>query len=130
LLRELKEYDDAMNERAKENVIREEMYKFMTDYYEKMREEMNLNENYAQDEEEPKLEHVLKTLKPNTTALNFKEHLKPTQNFSKSQHWRAISRKVNKVDEQQAEKANSNAKMMQETAISFFNRPTNGASIL
>ena len=47
LLKELKEYDEAMNERAKENVVREEMYQFMTDYYQNMRNEMNLNENYA-----------------------------------------------------------------------------------
>lgn len=84
LLDELKEQEEAMNETAKENAVRKEMYKFMSEYYSEMRAEMHLDENQAQDEEEPKLEQVLRTLKPNTTAMNFKEHLKPSQNFSKS----------------------------------------------
>jgi len=40
----------------------------MTKYYDEMRRELQLNENAAQEEDEPKLELVLKTLRPNTTA--------------------------------------------------------------
>ena len=44
------------------------MLDFMEDYYDNMRKVLQLNENYDQGEEEPKLEYVLKTLRPNTTA--------------------------------------------------------------
>ena len=44
------------------------MLDFMTKYYDEMRRELQLNENAAQEEDEPKLELVLKTLRPNTTA--------------------------------------------------------------
>ena len=47
----------------------------MTKYYEDMRNENQLNEGTAQEEEDPKLELVLKTLRPNTTSQNFKAYL-------------------------------------------------------
>ena len=44
------------------------MLDYMEGYYENMRNEMQLQENYEQAEEEPQLSFVLKTLRPNTTA--------------------------------------------------------------
>ena len=60
------------------------MLDFMEGYYDKMRNEMQLQENYDQGEEEPQLAFVLKTLRPNTTSQNFKDYLKSGQNFNKS----------------------------------------------
>jgi len=66
-----------------------------------MKQDMGIEANYGIEEEDPKLEVVLRTLRPNTTAKNFKDFLAKSQNVFKDQKWRAISRKVHKDDEKE-----------------------------
>jgi hypothetical protein len=96
------------------------MLDFMNGHYEKMRNENHLNDYQTQEEEEPKLEMVLKTLRPNTTAKNFKPYLTRGQNTNKSQNWRVISRKVHQTEAVEKINENKTAKMLQNTAQSFF----------
>lgn len=46
LIEELNTYEDAQEERSKENHVRQKMLDFMEGYYDKMRNEMQLTENY------------------------------------------------------------------------------------
>ena len=65
----------------------------MDSYYFSMKEEMGIMEkhdDYA--EEDHKLDEVLKTLRPNTTANNFKHFLARQENITRPTHWKAIAR--------------------------------------
>lgn len=62
---------------------------------------MGIEANYGIEEDDPKLDVVLRTLRPNINAKNFKEFLAKSENIHKSQHWRAVSRKIHKEDEKQ-----------------------------
>ena len=72
------------------------MFKFMESYYDKLKNEIGIDANYGVEREDAQLEQVLKTLKPNTTAKNFKEFLRQPQNVNKNEKWKAIARKTNK----------------------------------
>ena len=48
----------------------------MDDYYEHLKEEMGIgNDEDEQKEEDSKLDEVIRVLRPNTTAKNFKDFL-------------------------------------------------------
>ena len=64
----------------------------MNSYYENLKVEARINENRRDDGDDLELDEILRTLKPNTTAKNFKEFLKRSDNNVKSQAWRSISR--------------------------------------
>lgn len=69
------------------------MLNMMDSYYFSMKEEMGIMEkhdDYA--EEDHKLDEVLKTLRPNTTANNFKHFLARQENITRPTHWKAIAR--------------------------------------
>jgi hypothetical protein len=51
------------------------MYGIMKGYYENLREKIDAENENNIDEEDNELESILTTLKPNTTAENFKEFL-------------------------------------------------------
>jgi hypothetical protein len=68
----------------------------MDSYFSNMKEDMGLNKKPNDAEEEFHLEEVLQSLRPNTTAKNFKEFLSRADNMTRSQHWKGISRKVDK----------------------------------
>lgn len=65
----------------------------MDSYYSSMKEDMGIMEkqdDYA--EEDHKLEEVLRTLRPNTTAKNFKHFLARQENITRTTHWKAVAR--------------------------------------
>ena len=51
------------------------MLNIMDSYYSNMKQDMGIFEKNNFEEEDSKLDEVLKTLRPNTTAKNFKEYL-------------------------------------------------------
>ena len=105
LLRELEDYENSANQRQKkENYVNDKMFKFMESYYDKLKNEIGIDANYGVEREDAQLEQVLKTLKPNTTAKNFKEFLRQPQNVNKNEKWKAIARKTHKQEEQEKKK--------------------------
>ena len=70
------------------------MVNLMNNYFENLKTEVGINEASGVDEEDNELDSILKTLRPNTSAKNFKEFLKLEDNCLKSQNWRKISRKL------------------------------------
>ena len=69
------------------------MLNMMDSYYSSMKEDMGIKEkhdDYA--EEDHKLEEVLRTLRPNTTAKNFKHFLARQENITRTTHWKAVAR--------------------------------------
>jgi len=59
------------------------MLNVMNSYYYNLKNDVGIEEQKA-DEEADNLDDILKTLKPNTTAKNFKEYLQPTDNCTKT----------------------------------------------
>ena len=72
----------------------------MEGYYENLKQEVKIVTDAKVDEDDHELEGILTTLKPNTTAGNFKEFLLRKDNNTKSQAWRKISRKIYKDEDQ------------------------------
>ena len=70
------------------------MYDIMKGYYDNLRSKIDAENENNVDEEDNELENIMATLKPNTTAENFKEFLLPKDNNTRSQAWRKISRDV------------------------------------
>jgi hypothetical protein len=66
----------------------------MKDYYKNLRLKIDAENENNVDEEDNELETILQTLKPNTTAENFKEFLLPRDNNTRTQAWRKIGRDV------------------------------------
>lgn len=60
----------------------------MDQYYTHMKEDIGIDPNYAPSEDDPDLDKVLKNLKPNSTASNFREFLVRSQNFNKNTPWK------------------------------------------
>lgn len=75
------------------------MLGYMDDYYTHMKEDIGIDPNYAPEEDDPDLDRVLMNLRPNSTAINFREFLTRSQNFNKNTPWKQISRKLNDNDE-------------------------------
>lgn len=70
------------------------MLNIMDGYYNNMKKDMGIFEKNNYEGEDSKLDEVLKALRPNTTAKNFKEFLSRKDNVARSQHWKNISRKL------------------------------------
>jgi hypothetical protein len=71
------------------------MLGIMDGYYSSMKEDMGIfQKNNDEEVEDAKLDEVLKKLRPNTTAVNFKEFLNRKDNMTRSTHWRNIARQV------------------------------------
>ena len=70
------------------------MLSFMNEYYKSMKEEMGIDPNYAVEDDDPQLDIVLKKLRPNTSAQNFREFLTKSSNINKTRAWKQIARKV------------------------------------
>lgn len=49
------------------------------DHYTKMKEEIGINEKFGLEEEEPKLDEVMKNLRGNTNPQNFKALMRKEQ---------------------------------------------------
>ena len=80
------------------------MYGIMKGYYENLREKIDAENENNIDEEDNELESILTTLKPNTTAENFKEFLNPKDNNTRTQAWRKIGRDVYKKEKREEKK--------------------------
>ena len=72
----------------------ERMQSMMNEYYQNLKIEAKIEDQTGMDDDDYELDGILRTLKPNTTAKNFKEFLKREDNCLKDQNWRQISRKV------------------------------------
>jgi hypothetical protein len=90
LLKELQEYEASLADTTtkKDTSVKNKMLSFMTDYYDKMKYDMGINQNYGVEKDDADLDAVLKQLKPNTTAKNFREFLTKRENVYKNQNWR------------------------------------------
>jgi len=64
------------------------MLSFMNEYYKNMKEEMGIDPNYAVEDNDPQLDIVLKKLRPNTTATNFREFMTKSSNVNKTRAWK------------------------------------------
>lgn len=56
----------------------------MNVYYTNLKGEVGIEDQTGIDDEDYELDDILKTLKPNTTAKNFKEFLKKEDNCNKT----------------------------------------------
>lgn len=83
------------------NVATQRMLDMMNGYFTELKTEVGIEDKDDHDEEDNSLEDLLKALKPNTTAKNFKEFLTLEGNCTRTQAWRAISRKMYRQDSQQ-----------------------------
>lgn len=54
------------------------------DHYTKMKEEIGINEKFGLEEEEPKLDEVMKNLRGNTDPMNFKSLMRKEQQVFKN----------------------------------------------
>ena len=71
----------------------------MNSYYQTLKSEVGFEDNQGMDDEDYELDDILRTLKPNTTARNFKEFLGREHNCNRTQAWRSISRKIYSQDQ-------------------------------
>ena len=75
------------------------MLNMMNDYYKDLKNDVGVEEQGTIDEDDGGLDEILKKLKPNTTSSNFKEFLKVEGNCTRTQKWRAVSRKIYKKEQ-------------------------------
>lgn len=80
------------------------MLNTMNSYYTNLKTEVGIEDQAGLDDEDYDLDVILKTLKPNTTATNFREFLKKEDNCLKTQAWRQISRQIHANDEKKLKK--------------------------
>lgn len=97
MIDELEAYEAQM--KTQKNATIDRMKTMMNDYYQNLKIEAKIEDQTGLDDEDYELDGILRTLKPNTTAKNFKEFLKREDNCIKSQAWRQISRSVHKAEE-------------------------------
>lgn len=87
MIDELEAYEAQMradNKKEKRATV-DKMKETMNQYYNNLKKEANPRlAQTGQDDEDDELDRILKTLKPNTTAKNFKEFLKREDNCLKS----------------------------------------------
>ena len=51
------------------------MHGFMEDYYQNMKNDMGIDATYGIEEQDPPLDEVMRMIRPNVTAKNFKGFL-------------------------------------------------------
>ena len=83
------------------NKATDKMLNLMNQYYTNLKTEVGIEDQTNVVDDDYELDGILQTLKPNTTAKNFKEFLTRETNCTKTQAWRSISRKIYD-DEQKA----------------------------
>ena len=92
MIQELESYE-AQQKSQKTNAVKK-MLNLMNQYYANLKSDVGIEDQAGIDDEDYELDDILRTLKPNTTAKNFKEFLKREDNCTKTQAWRGISRKI------------------------------------
>jgi hypothetical protein len=90
MIDELEAYEAQMKTETKKEkrATVDKMKDMMNKYYSNLKKEAKIEAQTGQDDEDDELDRILRTLKPNTTAKNFKEFLKREDNCLKSQAWR------------------------------------------
>ena len=86
MIEELEAYEVQMKNQKHPTIDR--MKSMMNEYYQNLKIKAKIEDQTGLDDEDYELDGILRTLKPNTTAKNFKEFLKPEDNCLKSQAWR------------------------------------------
>ncbi|CDW81558.1 UNKNOWN [Stylonychia lemnae] len=99
LIAEIDQYEQEQNVNQNKSIGR--MLNIMDSYYSNMKVDMGILEKKNYEEEDSKLDEVLRTLRPNTTANNFKEFLSRQDNINKSTYWKNVARKLD--DNQQSQ---------------------------
>lgn len=92
MIQELESYE-AQQKSQKSHAVKK-MLNLMNQYYANLKSDVGIEDQTGIDDEDYELDDILRTLKPNTTAKNFKEFLKREDNCTKTQAWRSISRKI------------------------------------
>ena len=103
MISELESYE-AQQKNAKSAAVGK-MIGVMNKYYTNLKDDVGIEEQTGIEEHDYELDDILRTLKPNTTAKNFREFLKRENNCTKPQAWRAISRKIYQDDQKMKMKA-------------------------
>ena len=78
------------------------MLNYMDDHYDQMKNEIGVDKDYDKEPDDPMLDVVLKKLRPNSTAANFREFMTKSQNIQKKTDLKEIARKVNAKDDRKA----------------------------
>ena len=71
----------------------------MDGYYDSMKGEIGVDKDYDVEPDDPMLDVVLRKLRPNSTATNFREFMAKSQNIQKRTDMKELARKVNAHDE-------------------------------
>ena len=66
----------------------------MQDFYNTMKNCSGIDDEKNVSAVDPALDELLRELKPNSDAQNFREFMAPSQNFNKTTPWKQIARKV------------------------------------
>ena len=96
MVKELEDYEQQ--QRSQKSAATQKMLGTMNSYYQTLKSEVGFEDNQGMDDEDYELDDILRTLKPNTTARNFKEFLGREHNCNRTQAWRSISRKIYSQD--------------------------------
>ena len=75
------------------------MRDFMSEYYDEMKKDMGIDDNYGEDEDQPQLDEVMLRLKPNMNPANFIKFMNKKDNIQKNVRNKAIARKMHKKKE-------------------------------
>ncbi len=102
MIQELESYETQ--QKNQKNVATKKMLNLMNQYYTNLKNDVGIEDQTGIDDEDYELDDILKTLKPNTTAKNFKEFLKREDNCTKTQAWRSISRQIYKDEQTQLQR--------------------------
>ena len=82
MINELEQYESQQKNQRSGAV--QEMLKMMNQYYSTLKNEVGIEDQTGLDDEDYDLDNILKTLKPNTTPVNFREFLKREDNCTKT----------------------------------------------
>ena len=82
MINELEQYESQQKNQRSGAV--QEMLKMMNQYYSTLKSEVGIEDQTGLDDEDYDLENILKTIKPNTTPVNFREFLKREDNCTKT----------------------------------------------
>lgn len=81
-----------------------EMFRFMDKHYQNMKTDIGVDINYAEEQDDPMLDVVLKKLRPNSNAANFREFMVKQQNILRPTPQKFLSRRVNQDEERKSKK--------------------------
>lgn len=105
LQREIREYERSLEDSNYKAPPKSEILVFMDNEYEQMKEEVGVDPNYAIPKDDPTLDIVLRKLRPNSNAANFREFMTQQMNVQKATPWKALGRETQKREDKRDEMA-------------------------